>query len=51
MIRFFGTGELTLGRSVCEFFYTLTPAGKEALRTIRKIYNAIWSEDSKMAFE
>ena len=37
------------GRS--KFLYTLTPDGMEALRTIRKIYKAIWSEDTKMAFD
>ncbi len=37
------------GRS--KFLYTLTPAGMEALRSIRKIYKAIWSEDTKMAFD
>jgi len=33
------------------FLYTLTPAGREALKTIRKIYKALWSEDTELAFE
>jgi DNA-binding PadR family transcriptional regulator len=37
------------GRS--RFLYTLTPAGREALKTIRKIHRAFWSEDTKLAFE
>ena len=37
------------GRS--RFLYTLTPDGVNALRTIRKIYKSIWSEETKMAFE
>lgn len=31
--------------------YTLTASGREALRKIRKIYNAIWTEESKIAFD
>jgi len=37
------------GRS--KYMYTLTPRGKEALREIRKIYNAIWTKECKMAFD
>lgn len=37
------------GRS--RFLYTLTPAGREALKQIRKIYKAFWSEDTEPAFE
>lgn len=37
------------GRS--RFLYTLTPAGREALKQIRKIYKAIWSEETELAFE
>jgi PadR family transcriptional regulator PadR len=37
------------GRS--KFMYTLTPAGRDALRSIRKIYKSIWTEDTEMAFD
>lgn len=37
------------GRS--KFLYTLTPDGTEALRNLRKIYKAIWTEDTKIAFD
>ena len=37
------------GRS--KFLYTLTPTGEEALKDIRKIYKAIWTEDTKLAFD
>jgi len=34
-----------------KFLYTLTPAGKEALRAMRKIHKAIWTEDAELAFD
>ena len=37
------------GRS--KYLYALTPQGEEALRTIRKIYKSIWSEDCEAAFD
>ena len=37
------------GRS--KFLYTLTSDGKDALRNIRKIYKAIWTEDTELAFD
>ncbi len=37
------------GRS--KFLYTLTSDGKEALRNIRKIHKAIWTEDTELAFD
>jgi PadR family transcriptional regulator PadR len=37
------------GRS--RFLYTLTPSGREALKRIREIYKAFWSEDTELAFE
>jgi DNA-binding PadR family transcriptional regulator len=37
------------GRS--KYLYTLTASGTEALKQIRKIYNAIWTEESKIAFD
>ena len=37
------------GRS--KYLYTLTASGNKALREIRKIYKAIWSEKSKIAFD
>lgn len=37
------------GRS--KFLYTLTSDGKEALRSIRKIYRALWTDETKMAFD
>jgi DNA-binding PadR family transcriptional regulator len=37
------------GRS--KYLYTLTADGMEALKEIRKIYNAIWTEESKIAFD
>jgi DNA-binding PadR family transcriptional regulator len=37
------------GRS--KYMYTLTPAGKEALREIRKIYNTVWTKECKIAFD
>jgi DNA-binding PadR family transcriptional regulator len=37
------------GRS--RFLYTLTPTGREALKRIRKIYKAFWSEDAELAFK
>ena len=37
------------GRS--KYLYALTFQGKEALRTIRKIYKSIWTEDCEIAFD
>jgi PadR family transcriptional regulator PadR len=37
------------GRS--KYLYTLTSSGTEALREIRKIYKAIWTEESKISFD
>lgn len=37
------------GRS--KYLYTLTAIGREALREIRKIYKAVWTEESKIAFD
>lgn len=37
------------GRS--RFLYTLTPDGVDALKSIRKIHKAIWSEETKIAFD
>ena len=37
------------GRS--KYLYSLTPAGKEALRTIRRINESVWNEESKLAFD
>lgn len=37
------------GRS--KYLYALTASGKEALREIRKIYKALWTEESKIAFD
>ena len=31
--------------------YTLTACGRDALREIRKIYKAVWTEESKIAFD
>jgi DNA-binding PadR family transcriptional regulator len=37
------------GRS--KYMYTLTRDGKDALREIRKIYNAVWNKECKTAFD
>ncbi len=37
------------GRS--KYMYTLTSRGKVALKTIRKIYKAVWTEDCEVAFD
>jgi PadR family transcriptional regulator PadR len=37
------------GRS--KYMYCLTPSGEEALKEIRKIYKAIWTDDIKTAFD
>jgi len=37
------------GRS--KYMYSLTSAGKKALREIRKIYNVIWTKECKIAFD
>jgi len=37
------------GRS--KYMYRLTPSGEEALREIRKIYQAVWTEDVKSALD
>jgi len=37
------------GRS--KYMYSLTQAGKEALRDIRKIYKTVWTEECKLAFD
>jgi PadR family transcriptional regulator PadR len=37
------------GRS--KYMYSLTPSGEDALREIRKIYKAIWTEDTETAFD
>jgi PadR family transcriptional regulator PadR len=34
-----------------KYFYTLTASGEEALREIRKIHKALWTEESKIAFD
>jgi DNA-binding PadR family transcriptional regulator len=36
------------GRS--KFYYRLTPDGREALRDIRRIHQAVWSEDLEKSF-
>ena len=33
-----------------KYLYTLTPAGVEALKEIRRVQSAVWSEASKLAF-
>ncbi len=37
------------GRS--KYLYTLTSDGEEALRNILKIQNAVWTKETKLAFE
>ncbi len=37
------------GRS--KYMYRLTPDGEEALKEIRKIYKAIWTDEIKTAFD
>jgi PadR family transcriptional regulator PadR len=37
------------GRS--KYMYSLMPSGEDALREIRKIYKAIWTEDTETAFD
>jgi len=37
------------GRS--KYLYSLTRAGAEALRVIRKINESVWNEESKLAFD
>lgn len=37
------------GRS--KYLYSLTTEGEEALRTIRRIHEAVWTEETKLAFE
>jgi len=37
------------GRS--KYMYTLTPAGRTALREVRKIHKALWTEDCELAFK
>ncbi len=37
------------GRS--KYMYSLTPNGEDALREIRKIYKAIWTEETETAFD
>lgn len=37
------------GRS--KYLYTLTASGEDALRDIRKIHKALWTEESKIAFD
>ena len=37
------------GRS--KYLYTLTRDGKDALKEIRKVYKAIWTEDTELAFD
>lgn len=37
------------GRS--KFLYALTASGEEALRDIRKIHKAVWTKESKIAFD
>lgn len=37
------------GRS--KYLYTLTPDGEDALREIRKVHKAIWTEDTELAFD
>jgi DNA-binding PadR family transcriptional regulator len=37
------------GRS--RYVYNLTPAGRTALREIRKIHKALWTEDCELAFK
>ena len=37
------------GRS--KYMYTLTPSGRTALREVRKIHKALWTEDCELAFK
>ncbi len=37
------------GRS--KFFYRLTPAGREALREIRRVYRSVWTKAAEGAFD
>jgi len=37
------------GRS--RYLYTLTPAGKEALREIRRIYKTLWTKECEIALK
>ncbi len=37
------------GRS--KYMYSLTSAGKKALKEIRKIYKTVWTEECKLAFD
>jgi len=37
------------GRS--KYLYSLTAAGEKALKEIRKIYKAVWSEECKLSFD
>ena len=37
------------GRS--KYLYAMTSKGEEALRTIRKIYKSVWTEDCETAFD
>jgi PadR family transcriptional regulator PadR len=37
------------GRS--KYMYSLTSAGKKALKEIRKIYRAVWTEECKTVFD
>jgi PadR family transcriptional regulator PadR len=37
------------GRS--KYLYSLTTAGEKALKEIRKIYKAVWTEECKLSFD
>jgi PadR family transcriptional regulator PadR len=37
------------GRS--RYLYTMTPAGKEALREVRRIYKTLWTEECELALK
>ena len=37
------------GRS--KYMYALTPSGEEALKTIRRIYKHVWTEECELAFD
>ena len=34
-----------------KYLYTMTDAGKEALREIRRIHKTVWTDDTKLAFD
>ena len=44
-----GPSSVRGGRS--KFLYVLTPDGMEALKELRKIQKAIWTPESKLAFD